>query len=143
MENIEAQQHPVTSDKIREFARAIGAAAAIHHDAESARAGGYSAVVAPATFGITVLGPRLEALLAGSELDPEHSIVLHTAQRFEYHRPMCAGEAVTSEVEIDGHRSRGADTMIDIACRVLSSEREPILSMRTSLIVRGHVPLEG
>ncbi|ATL66417.1 FAS1-like dehydratase domain-containing protein [Nocardia terpenica] len=140
-ERTAAQSYPVETEKVREFAAAIGDDAPIRHDPAVARAAGYPGVVAPPTFSMVVLRPHIEAV-ATAELgiDPETDAVLHTGQRFVYHRPICAGERVDCAVTIENRRDTTAPdgarvTKLDL-CSRLSVAGELRITVYTAMMVQ-------
>src|SRR3954463_6397045 len=82
----------VGREKIREFARAIGATDPEYHDPEAARALGHADVVAPPTFPVVVPLGRSRQIVDDPELGLDYSRVVHGAQRFAYVRPVVAGD---------------------------------------------------
>ena len=87
----------VGREHIRQFADAIGDRNPIYRDPSAAQAAGHPDVVAPPTF-LTVLGFRFGA--DSPVLDPalglDYSLVVHGEQKFELHRPVCAGDVLST-----------------------------------------------
>lgn len=90
----------VEEGKVREFARAVGIDDPLCTDAAAARAAGFKGVVAPPTFAITAgqWAPTWEsaARVCGFEI----TRLLHGEQRFELHRPICAGDVLVGRKKI-------------------------------------------
>ena len=94
-----AFEYEVGKEKIREYAYAVGEDAPVHHDREAAQAAGFRDVVAPPMFAVVysagAMGPAI--------LDPELGInlmrMLHGSQEFVWGEPVCAGDAITTDVE--------------------------------------------
>jgi N-terminal half of MaoC dehydratase len=110
------ERFPVEATHILFFARAIGDLNPAYTDPESATAEEFGGVIAPPTF-----------TMAGAQFDPENPLIvrpgvpwfgsgrepsgatrestgrLHAEQHFEYHRPLVAGEVLTT-IERDGER---------------------------------------
>src|SRR5687767_2831621 len=84
--------YQVGREKIREFATAIGATDAAHHDPEAARKLGYADVVAPPTFPVLVTMAASRQIVDDPELGVDYSRVVHGDQRFAYVRPVVAGD---------------------------------------------------
>lgn len=76
----------VGREKVREFARAVGAANPLHHDVEASRAAGFADVIAPTTFATVVQSLSVTQLVETPDtgLDP-HRIV-HASEKIEYRR---------------------------------------------------------
>ena len=108
------ERFPVEAPHIMLFARAIGDLNPVYADPSSPAAVGFGGIIAPPTF-----------TMAGAQFDPENPLIprpgepwfgsareptdgvrestgrLHAEQHFEYHRPLLAGEVLTT-VERDG-----------------------------------------
>lgn len=110
-----AKRFPVEATHIMMFARAIGDLNPVYTDPDSPEAAAMGGVIAPPTF-----------VMAGAQFDPDNVLIpkpgepwfgsakeptgvtqrestgrLHAEQHFEYHRPLHAGEVLTT-VERDG-----------------------------------------
>jgi acyl dehydratase len=102
----------VGREKVREFARAVFADEAQHTDPDAARALGYPGVVAPATFAIVVAEQTLQQLIAEPDSGIVLSRTLHAEQRFQYTRPIVAGDELTAQVSVTGIRTLGGNAMV-------------------------------
>ena len=103
-ESIKGKQWPpftyeVGLEKIREYANAVGEAERVHHDRDAAREAGFRDVVAPPMFAVVYSA----GAMAPAILDPDLGInlmrMLHGSQEFVWGEPVCAGDAVTTDVE--------------------------------------------
>ena len=90
--------HEVEKGAIRRFAEALGDPNPVHVDEAAARAAGYPALVAPATFAVALTSNERFR----HSLDLGTRSILHSEQQFEYARPIVAGDRLTV-------RSRVAD----------------------------------
>jgi N-terminal half of MaoC dehydratase len=103
------ERFPVEATHIMMFARAIGDLNPVYADPQSQEAAEFGAVIAPPTF-----------TMAGAQFDPDNTVRpkpgepwfgsagqpsgakrestgrLHAEQHFEYHRPVLAGEVLTT-----------------------------------------------
>ncbi|NUS72015.1 MAG: hypothetical protein HOQ05_01265 [Corynebacteriales bacterium] len=102
--------YAVTAGKIAEFAAALGEKNPAFTDRDFARSLGLADVMAPPTFGIVVTMPALERMLAGVGV-PLHRVV-HGAQSFVYHQPICAGQELDAKLTITSVRSFKASTIL-------------------------------
>jgi acyl dehydratase len=121
--------------KIKEFAEAIGDPNPVYRDREAAKAAGHPDVIAPPTFPIVIS-------LSGSDLlDPElglnFAMVVHGEQRFEYQRPLRAGDVVVTESTIAGMRSIGRNERLDIQTVITTVDGEHVCTAHNVLIERG------
>ncbi len=102
----------VGREKVREFARAVFADAPQHTDVEAARAAGYADVVAPPTFAMVIQDQTLQQLLALDDSGIELSRTIHAEQKFQYSRPIVAGDELTGQLQVTGIRTLGGNAMI-------------------------------
>src|SRR3954453_14117089 len=84
----------VGREKIREFARAIGAADAEYHDPEAARAIGYADGGPPPTFPVVITMAAGRQIVEDPGLGLDYRRVVHGDQKFAYQRPVVAGDAL-------------------------------------------------
>src|SRR5919107_4746887 len=97
--------YEVSREMIRKFADAIGDWNPAYTDVEAAKALGHPDVIAPPTF-LTVLNFRFAG--EGPVVDPalglNYSLVVHGEQSFELHRPVRAGDVLTSVQSVEDIR---------------------------------------
>lgn len=127
----------VGREKVREFARAVLATAAIHHDPEAARAAGFADVVAPPTFPIVVAEATLQQLLAEPDAGIDFSRVVHGDQRFSYTRPLVAGDELTATLRVTSIKSLGGNSMITSETAMVDADGEHVVTSISTLVVRG------
>ncbi|MEV0196058.1 MaoC family dehydratase N-terminal domain-containing protein [Nonomuraea sp. NPDC050691] len=129
--------YEVSRVKIREFAAAIGDANPIYRDREAAREAGHPDVVAPPTF------PIVFSLQGGSEalVDPDLGLniamVVHGEQRFEYTRPIYAGDELVTSSTITDIRSAGRNELMTIRSEVATVSGEPVCTTYNTIVERG------
>lgn len=103
------ERFPVEATHIMMFARAIGDDNPVYADPGSAEAGEFGNVIAPPTFTMAgaqfdpenILIPKIGEPWFGSAREPSGAEItstgrLHAEQHFEYHRPVLAGEVLTT-----------------------------------------------
>jgi hypothetical protein len=103
------ERFPVEATHIMMFARAIGDANPVYADPSSAEAAEFGNVIAPPTFTMAgaqfdpenILIPKIGQPWFGSAKEPSGAEIastgrLHAEQHFEYHRPVLAGEVLTT-----------------------------------------------
>jgi len=129
--------YQVGREKIREFAAAIGAADAAHHDPVAARALGYADVVAPPTFPVVLTMNAGQRIVEDPELGVDYSRVLHGDQRFAYTRPVVAGDELICVCTIEEIISRGGHDFLTIRSEVATADGEPVVRVWSKLVVRG------
>jgi len=121
---------------IRRFAEAIGDPNPLWNDEASARAAGYSGLVAPPTFA---------AALAFDErfrqsLDLGTRLILHSEQQLEYSRPVVAGDRLTIRSKVaDVQERAGASGPMDVLL-IEDEARDPqgnvVFRSRATLVLR-------
>ncbi|WP_248964741.1 MaoC family dehydratase N-terminal domain-containing protein [Sphaerisporangium perillae] len=123
--------------KIREFAAAIGDDNPIYRDPEVAKAAGHPDVVAPPTFPIVFSLTGAAEALADPELGLDFSMVVHGEQRFEYTRPIYAGDELLCASTISEIRSVGRNELLTVTSEVTTAQGEPVCRTYNTLIERG------
>jgi acyl dehydratase len=129
--------YQVGREKIREFAAAIGATDAAHHDPEAARALGYADVVAPPTFPVIITMATNREIVDDPELGVDYSRVVHGEQRFAYARPVVAGDSLVCVNSVDDIVSRGGHDFLTTRTDVRTEAGEPVVTVWSKLVVRG------
>jgi acyl dehydratase len=128
----------VGREKIREFARAIGATDAEFLDPEAARAIGYADVVAPPTFPIIVTMSSSHAqIVEDPELGIDYSRVVHGDQKFAYVRPIVAGDALICVNTVEEITSRGGHDFMTTRSDVTTDTGEKVVTVWAKLVQRG------
>ncbi|RZS55131.1 acyl dehydratase [Microcella putealis] len=127
----------VGREKVREFARATRASAALHHDVEAARAAGFADVVAPPTFPIVVAEATLQQLLAEPDAGIDFSRVVHGDQRFSYTRPIVAGDELTATLRVTGIKTLGGNAMVTSETAMVDAGGAHVVTSVSTLVVRG------
>ena len=127
----------VGREKVREFARAVFATAALHHDPEVARAAGFDDVVAPPTFPIVIAETTLQQLLAEPDAGIDFSRVVHGDQRFSYSRPIVAGDELTATLRVTSIKTLGGNAMVTSESAMTDAAGEHVVTSVSTLVVRG------
>lgn len=123
--------------KIKEFAAAIGDHNPIYRDPEAARAAGHPDVVAPPTFPIVFSLSGAGEALADPELGLNFGMVVHGEQRFEYDRPIHAGDELLCTSTISEIRSVGRNEVLTLTSEVTTVKGEPVCRTYNTIIERG------
>lgn len=130
-----SEPYEVSRVKIREFADAIGDSNPVYRDQEAAKAAGHPDVIAPPTFPIVVsLGG---AGLADPDLGLNYAMVVHGEQRFEYTRPLRAGDVVTCTATITEIRTIGSNEKLVLETDVKTVEGELVCKSYNTIVERG------
>lgn len=126
----------VGREKVREFARAVGELSPACHDVAAARGLGYPDLVAPATFPVVITGPELERLLADPQIGVPIHRVLHGEQRFEYSRPIVAGDELTVVSRLAGVRSLAGNDFVTISAELTDPTGAHVATATAVIVVR-------
>ncbi|WP_033342878.1 MaoC family dehydratase N-terminal domain-containing protein [Catenuloplanes japonicus] len=129
--------YQVGREKIREFARAIGATDAASHDPEAARALGHADVIAPPTFPIALSMADSAQIVGDPALGVDYSRVVHGDQKFVYTRPVVAGDELVCVSTIESINARVGNDFLTIRSEIGTSAGEPVVKVWTMYVVRG------
>lgn len=131
------QVYSVGREKIREFASALCETSPCFFNPDIARALGYPDLIAPPTFAIVVTMKAGEQVVFDPELALDYTRVVHGEQRFVQHRPIFAGDELTSTVSVDSIRSAAGNDMITVKTQVHSTSGELVSTVYSLLVSRG------
>jgi acyl dehydratase len=129
--------YEVGREKIREFARAVGATDPAHTDPAAARALGHPDVVAPPTFPVVLTMSAGAQIIDDPALDIDYSRVVHGDQKFAYTRPVYAGDRLTCVCTVEEITSRGGHDFVTTRTDVATEDGEPVVTAWSKLVVRG------
>ncbi len=129
--------YEVSRVKIAEFANAIGDANPIFRDADAARAAGHADVIAPPTFAIVISMAGSGAALADPGLGLNYAMVVHGEERFEYARPIMAGDVVTAQVTLTDIREAGRNVMLTTSTEIKTVAGEHVCTAVSTIVERG------
>ncbi len=129
----------VTRGDIRRFATALGDDNPIYHDRAAAQAAGHRDVVAPPTFLITLGTAGATGFLHDPALGLNYALVVHGEQKFELHRPICAGDALDSETRIADIRAAGRNELMQLVTEVRCGG-EHVATATNTIVSRGTAP---
>ena len=127
----------VGREKVREFARAVFSKLPIHHDVDAAQAAGYTDVVAPPTFPVVVQEGAMQVLLADPDSGIDYSRIVHGEQRFDYSRPVVAGDELHATIHVTKVQSLGGHSMVTSETRINGADGDHIVTAISTLVVRG------
>jgi acyl dehydratase len=127
----------VGREKVREFARAIGATNPEYHDPEAARAIGYPDVVAPPTFPIVITMATSHRIVTDPALGIDYSRVVHGDQKFAYSRPVVAGDALVCVNSIEEITERGGHGFLTTRTEVSTVDGEHVVTAWGKMVQRG------
>ncbi len=128
----------VGREHVRRFAEAIGDLHPAYLDPAAARALGHRDVIAPPTF-LTLLNFRYatEGPLADPALGLDYSLVVHGEQSFELHRPVHAGDVLSSTQSVTEIKDVGRNEFIVTATEVTAADGERVATLSSTIVSRG------
>jgi acyl dehydratase len=129
--------YEVSRVKIAEFADAIGDPSPVFRDRDAAVAAGYPDVIAPPTFPIVVTMASSGAAVADPELGINYAMVVHGEQRFEYTRPLRAGDVVTAQSTIESIREVGSNVLMNTRTELRTVAGEHVCTAFSIIVERG------
>lgn len=125
----------VGREHVREFARAVFATNPIHTDLEAARNAGYADLVAPSTFTAVLQDRGLQLLLADPMVTFELKNVVHGDQKYEFARPVLAGDQLTTALEVTRVIARGRVNMIQATTEIRDINGEIVVTSVATLVI--------
>ena len=132
-----AAPYEVSRVKIAEFADAIGDPNPLYRDRAAAQAAGYPDVIAPPTFAIVISMAGSAPAIADPGLGLNYAMVVHGEQRFEYDRPLMAGDVVTAQATISDIRDAGRNAMLSTTTEIATVDGEHVCTATSTLVERG------
>ena len=127
----------VCREKVREFAAAVFAEDLVHYDVAAARDRGFSDLVAPTTFPVVIQEKTLHQLLSHPDAGIDFTRVVHGDQRFDYSRPLVAGDEVVATLKVTKVQSLGGHSMVTSESHIATVAGEHVVTAISTLVVRG------
>ena len=133
-----AETFEVGREHIRQFADAIGYPNPVYRSREAAQAAGHPDVIAPPTF-LTVLGFRfgMDSPVVDPSLGLNYALVVHGEQRFELHRPVRAGDVLSTVTRVADIRDAGRNELMTMVSEVTAADGERVATTTSPLVSRG------
>jgi len=132
-----SEPYEVSRVKIAEFADAIGDPSPLYRDREAARAAGHPDVIAPPTFAIVLSMASSGRAMADPGLGLNYAMVVHGEQRFEYARPIVAGDVLTATSTISDIKEAGRNALLSTRTDIRTASGEHVCSAYSTLVERG------
>jgi acyl dehydratase len=129
--------YEVSRVKVAEFADAIGDPSPVFRDRAAAQAAGYPDVIAPPTFAVVVAMASSRTAVGDPGLGLNYTMVVHGEQRFDYSRPLHAGDVVTAQSTISAIREVGSITMLTTETQIRTVDGEHVCTGFSTLVERG------
>jgi acyl dehydratase len=129
--------YEVSRVKIAEFADAIGDPNPVYRDKAAAQAAGHLDVIAPLTFAIVISMAASAQAVADPGLGLNYAMVVHGEQRFEYSRPLMAGDVVSAQPTISDIREAGRNVLMTTETQIRTVGGEHVCTAYSTLVERG------
>ncbi|WP_055479164.1 FAS1-like dehydratase domain-containing protein [Sphaerimonospora mesophila] len=129
--------YEVSRVKIAEFAAAIGDQNPIYHHRDAAVAAGHPDVVAPPTFPIVFTMSAAGEAFGDPDLGLDFTMVVHGEQRFEYERPVYAGDELHCTTTITEIRSVGRNEFLTLCSEVTTGGGDLVCRAYNTIVERG------
>ena len=132
-----AEPYEVSRVKITEFADAIGDPSPLFRDRAAAQAAGYPDLIAPPTFAIVIAMATTGRVVGDPGLGLNYAMVVHGEQRFQYSRPIHAGEVVSAQSTITDIRDAGRNVLLTVETQIRAADGEHVCTAHNTLVERG------
>jgi acyl dehydratase len=129
--------YEISRVKLAEFADAIGDRNPLYRDRAAAIGAGFPDVIAPPTFPIVISMASSGQAIADPDLNLNYAMVVHGEQRFEYQRPLHAGDVVTAQVTVADIREVGRNSVMTTTTRISTVDGEHVCTAHATLVERG------
>ena len=120
--------YEVSRLKIMEYAEAIGDPNPVYRDRDAARQAGYPEVIAPPTFAVVVALPASIAAVRDTVPGIGYPVIVHVEQRFEYARPIRAGDVLHAESAVIGIRELRGAALVTTRTEIRAADGEQVCS---------------
>ena len=94
-------------------------------------------MIAPPTFPIVVTMAASGQAIADPGLGINYALVVHGEQRFEYARPLRAGDVVTAQSTIETIKTLGRNVVMTTRTEVRTVDGEQVCTAYSTLVERG------
>lgn len=131
------EPYQVGREHLREFATAVGAQHPFHHSVEAAQAAGYKGVVAPPTFAVVIAQRAEQQFIADPAAGVDFSRVVHADETFTHHRPIVAGDELSTILHVDSIVERASIAMVTTRCEISDASGDPVATVISTLAIRG------
>jgi acyl dehydratase len=128
--------YEISRVKLAEFADAIGDRNPLYRDRAAAIEAGFPDVIAPPTFPIVISMASSGQAMADPDLNLNYAMVVHGEQRFEYQRPLHAGDVVTAQVTIADIREVGRNSVMTTTTLISTVDGEHVCTAYATLVER-------
>lgn len=129
--------YQVGREHLREFATSVGADHPNHHSVDAAQSAGYSDIIAAPTFAVVIAQRAEQQYIADPAAGVDFSRVVHADETFTHHRPIVAGDELSTVLTVDSIVQRANIAMVTTRCEISDQTGEPVATVISTLAIRG------
>ena len=93
-------EYELGTEKIREYARAVGEDNPVYFDRAAAREAGFRDVAAPPMFAVVYSWGAVALPAVDPEVDLNFAMLVHGGQEFEWGEPVCSGDLISTVASV-------------------------------------------
>ena len=132
-----SEVYEVGRAKIREFAEAIGDDHPMYREVVAAQAAGHRDVVAPPTFPTIMFGRYAMAdIVNDPKLGVDYDRLVHGDMKFDYARPVYAGDRLTVTTHIAAIDARMGNDFLTLRADIETEAGERVVTALSQLVIR-------
>ena len=129
--------YEVGKEKIREYAQAVGEDSPIYFEREAATAEGFRDLPAPPMFAVVYSRGAMSTALFDPEVGIDFSMLVHGGQEFVWGEPVCAGDTISTTVEVKDIYEKGSMKFYVFESTSVNQDGQEVVRGTWSNIVRG------
>src|SRR5690625_2612355 len=129
------EPYQVGREHLREFATAVDAQHPFHHDVRAAQEAGYLDVVAPPTFAVVIAQRAEQQFIADPAAGVDFSRVVHADETFTHHRPIVAGNELTTALHVASIIERASSTMVTTRSEIAAAAGATVAMVVSTLAI--------
>lgn len=130
-------EYDVGRENIRDFATAIGDTNPVYQNVDAARELGHPDLIAPPTFPFALTMKGMARVMFDPDLGLDYLRVVHGEQRFDYERPIHAGDRLRVTSTIADIRSSGRNEFVTSRSEVRTTGGELVCTTHEVIVSRG------
>ena len=130
-------EYEVGKEKIREYAQAVGEDNPIYFDREAAEEAGFRDIPAPPMFAVVYSAGSVGPAVLDPEVGINVAMMVHGSQEFVWGEPVCAGDTITTETQVEDISERGGMGFYVFRSLSRNQDEQEVVRGTWTNIVRG------
>lgn len=130
-------EYVIGTEKIREFAEATYDENPLSNDESAAKSAGYAGLVAPPMFAVVFSAKAIAPAIVDGDVGLNFAMMVHGGQDFTFHRPVVAGDRITSTASVKSIEENGGKGFYVFTSESVNQDGDPVVTADWTLIVRG------